>query len=711
MPTPDRQNLRENPGGSEETGDFELTAAWDAEAIAALPMIPAQAEPEASMAGLAHDAAGAWPAGPWHSEEPAAASAPPARADQASLDSKLADIAARLEGTLQRQDPQPALAHFGRRLDSFEARVEAVVERANKTEDRESLRVIEAHVREIDAHFDTMRSQIARLSTIDARVGEIWNHVQLDLPPPGAGLAGLVESAVTRALAAASVLRSEAPDTGSSGVTAMHLARIEDAFNRLMERLDAIEATSLQFRAEDPNQDLQRLDAAYGEGLRALGGNGAPAWSPTERGHVLHAEDYAMPARRRIPTFSDVEPMPRVDAPMPEEIEPIAPPAPLQIEPEHPVEARDDVLEELRLSALRARERAQWEAARDQRAHFERLPGIADSAADDEPQDADPADTSMPLMLREDGLGSGRTPVAAPQTAQRSLAQGRWYRGFFLAGAMVALGGASFLLVDRVMGPAPDTIAASGPPTEAATRVAQPGTGVDGAETIALPPSKEIESPGAAARAASLPATIASASLRHAAANGEPAAEFEIAARYADGRGVAPDTAQAFIWYQRSAMHGYPPAQFRLGAYYERGLGTDKDIERAKLWYRRAAEKGHVKAMHNLAVLATGATPPDFAYAAQWFREAAERNLPDSQFNLAMLYETGRGVPQNQAEAYKWYALAVRNGDLEASRRMDFVRGRLSQNELAAVEKAVATWVPTPMSAMPGNDTSERAAP
>ncbi|MGG2324654.1 tetratricopeptide repeat protein, partial [Salmonella enterica] len=89
----------------------------------------------------------------------------------------------------------------------------------------------------------------------------------------------------------------------------------------------------------------------------------------------------------------------------------------------------------------------------------------------------------------------------------------------------------------------------------------------------------------------------------------------------------------------------------------------------------------------------------------------AERNLPDSQFNLAMLYETGRGVPQNQAEAYKWYALAVRNGDLEASRRMDFVRGRLSQNELAAVEKAVATWVPTPMSAMPGNDTSERAAP
>jgi TPR repeat protein len=371
--------------------------------------------------------------------------------------------------------------------------------------------------------------------------------------------------------------------------------------------------------------------------------------------------------------------------------------------------------EEFKQSVLRARERAQTQAG-DHLALDDEI--AAPSYQPVPPHEHLPEQQSeasldpMPAILREDGLGTGRSPSVAAKAKARPLSQGRWNRGFFIiAGAMLALGGTSFVVVEHLTSSPAERVVAPSVPTQPSTRVAQPAANTK-ASPIALPPNTEIESPGAAARAASLPATIASASLRHAASNGEPAAEFEIGARFADGRGVSPDLQQAFIWYQRSAMHGYAPAQFRLGSSYERGLGTDKDHERAKLWYRRAAEKGHVKAMHNLAVLAAEATPkPDFNSAVQWFREAAERNLADSQYNLAMLYETGRGVPENFAEAYKWYALALRNGDQEAARRMDVMRSRMSKGEIAAADKAIASWVPTPMYPMPGTSPSERAAP
>ena len=100
-----------------------------------------------------------------------------------------------------------------------------------------------------------------------------------------------------------------------------------------------------------------------------------------------------------------------------------------------------------------------------------------------------------------------------------------------------------------------------------------------------------------------LPMTIGPASLRQAAMRGDPAAQVEVASRYAAGQGVGRDLQQAFQWYGRAATQGLGIAQYRFAALYERGLGTARDAERARVWYARAAEQGNVKAMHNLAVL------------------------------------------------------------------------------------------------------------
>ena len=44
--------------------------------------------------------------------------------------------------------------------------------------------------------------------------------------------------------------------------------------------------------------------------------------------------------------------------------------------------------------------------------------------------------------------------------------------------------------------------------------------------------------------------------------------------------------------------------------------------------------------------------------AAAWFRKAADQGLAGAQSILANLYEDGRGVPQDPAEAARWRALA-----------------------------------------------------
>lgn len=193
------------------------------------------------------------------------------------------------------------------------------------------------------------------------------------------------------------------------------------------------------------------------------------------------------------------------------------------------------------------------------------------------------------------------------------------------------------------------------------------------------------------------PAAVGPLSLRLAAANGDPSAEFEVAVRLDEGRGVARDLESAAVWYRRSAARGFAPAQYRLGTLYERGLGVAADRGRAMAWYRSAAEKGNVKAMHNFAVLSADGQSADFGSAARWFGEAAEHGLVDSQFNLAVLYETGRGVEQDLKQAYKWFALAARGGDKEAERRRDRVRWMLDAGELRAAEAMVRSWKAHPM--------------
>lgn len=211
--------------------------------------------------------------------------------------------------------------------------------------------------------------------------------------------------------------------------------------------------------------------------------------------------------------------------------------------------------------------------------------------------------------------------------------------------------------------------------------------------TGALP--KQIPDPNRPPAELTLPASIGGPGLRAAAIAGNSAAEYEIAVRFAEGRGTTANIEESARWLERAARAGFVPAQFRLGGLYDKGGGLKRDRALARQFYSAAAEKGHAKAMHNLAVLyAEGIDgKPNYKMAAQWFRRAAEYGIADSQYNLAILYIRGIGVDQNLVESYKWFALAANQGDHEAAKKREEVAERLDEQSLNAANQAVQTFV------------------
>ena len=217
--------------------------------------------------------------------------------------------------------------------------------------------------------------------------------------------------------------------------------------------------------------------------------------------------------------------------------------------------------------------------------------------------------------------------------------------------------------------------------------------------------------PGLTSRVfAPLPARIGGKALLDAAAGGEPGASYEIAVRFAEGRTVPQDLAQAAAWFDRAAHKGLAVAQLRLGSMYEKGLGVKQDRNEARRLYLAAADKGNAEAMHNLAVLYAEKIDgkPDFALASQWFREAASFGLAESQYNLALLYARGVGVERDLTQSYKWFALAAKNGDRDAANARDETAARLDPQSLASAQQAVDAFTPA---SQPSEATDTMAPP
>ena len=106
---------------------------------------------------------------------------------------------------------------------------------------------------------------------------------------------------------------------------------------------------------------------------------------------------------------------------------------------------------------------------------------------------------------------------------------------------------------------------------------------------------------------------------------------------------------------------------FHLFADFQKGLDPydNEDYVTALNALRPLAEQGSSFAQYELGVMyANGrGVPEDDREAVKWYTLAAEQGYVPAQTNLGWMYSNGRGVPEDDREAVKWYTLAAEQGE------------------------------------------------
>ena len=117
------------------------------------------------------------------------------------------------------------------------------------------------------------------------------------------------------------------------------------------------------------------------------------------------------------------------------------------------------------------------------------------------------------------------------------------------------------------------------------------------------------------------------------------------------------------------------------------GLSAESPVEDL----RPCAEQGDAPAQYFLGRMYDNGegVPEDYAEAARWYRLAAEQGYAAAQSNLGLMYIYGSGLPQDYAEAARWVRLAAEQGDADAQ----YLLGFLYDNGEGVVEDNVLAYM------------------
>jgi hypothetical protein len=91
--------------------------------------------------------------------------------------------------------------------------------------------------------------------------------------------------------------------------------------------------------------------------------------------------------------------------------------------------------------------------------------------------------------------------------------------------------------------------------------------------------------------------------------------------------------------------------------------------------------------------------PQNYAEAVRWYRLAAEQGNAPAQNNLGVMYAKGEGVPQDYVQAHKWANLAAANqADPERRKNSDELRdmvaSRMTPAQIDRAQQLAAEWRP-----------------
>lgn len=129
---------------------------------------------------------------------------------------------------------------------------------------------------------------------------------------------------------------------------------------------------------------------------------------------------------------------------------------------------------------------------------------------------------------------------------------------------------------------------------------------------------------------------------------------------------------KAVFWIERAATVDDHPAQIMASDFYERGFGVPKNPERAAWFAMHAARSGDVDSQARYAhFLEIGyGVPADPQAARDWYRKAADQGHAQAARwmgdDLAMIDDNAVA----RSESIRYLAIAARQGDAEAARKL-----------------------------------------
>jgi len=82
--------------------------------------------------------------------------------------------------------------------------------------------------------------------------------------------------------------------------------------------------------------------------------------------------------------------------------------------------------------------------------------------------------------------------------------------------------------------------------------------------------------------------------------------------------------------------------------------------------------------------------PENDAEAVKWYRKAADQGLADAQSNLGVMYFNGDGVPENHVRAYVWLSMAKTQGYESAKKGVETVKNLMTRQQIAQAQALAA---------------------
>jgi TPR repeat protein len=175
---------------------------------------------------------------------------------------------------------------------------------------------------------------------------------------------------------------------------------------------------------------------------------------------------------------------------------------------------------------------------------------------------------------------------------------------------------------------------------------------------------------------------------------GNAEGQYNLAVIYEKGEGVTPSCADAVKWYSKAAQQKFAPAIDNLIGMRKHGICLKQDDKEIATLTKQLAELGDAVAQLNLGtyfVMGRG-VPQNEAEGGRWYALAAESGEPSAQFMLGQYYRDGRGnIEKNYVTAYKWFTVAVAGGNHLDGR--NFLKNKMTPEEIATAERQAQEWI------------------